>query len=60
MMPCSSQMQYIYYIRMNSLKKALSTEGQKASDRDKGGANESLLKGVNKSKSQGIWALDMD
>ena len=27
---------------------------------DKVGANESLLKGVNKSKSQGIWALDMD
>lgn len=45
---------------MNSLKKALSTEGQKTTDRDKVGANESLLKGVNKSKSQSIWALDMD
>lgn len=45
---------------MNSLKKTLSTEAQRSTDRDKMGANESLLKGVNKSKSQSIWALDME
>ena len=46
---------------MNSLKFALSTQDseskQKESKRD---ANGSLLKGVNKSKSEALWALDMD
>jgi hypothetical protein len=39
---------------------ALSTESRPSKDKDKEGANASLLKGVNKSKSQSMWALDMD
>jgi len=43
---------------MNSLKFALSKDEAKPTNKE--GINGSLLRGVNKSKAEGIWALDMD
>ena len=43
---------------MNSLKAALSTK--ESSHRNKDDIDNSLLKGVNKSKNQSLWALDVD
>lgn len=45
---------------MNSLKLALSTEEGAASGREKAEVNGSLLKGVNRSKAEAVWALDVD
>ena len=45
---------------MNSLKFALSTQDSEPKQKDKREVNGSLLKGVNKSKSQALWALDID
>ena len=43
---------------MNPLKFALSTKDTSA--KNKNDVDGSLLKGVNKSKSQGLWAFDVD
>lgn len=43
---------------MNSLKFALSTK--EPSTKDKADIDNSLLRGVNKSKNQSLWALDVD
>lgn len=45
---------------MNSLKFTLSSEQPKTKGRDKVEANDSLLKGVNRSKAKEVWALDVD
>ena len=43
---------------MNPLKFALSTKD--GSSKSKSDVDGSLLKGVNKSKNQGLWAFDVD
>jgi hypothetical protein len=43
---------------MNSLKSTLSTK--ESPTKSKSGVDGSLLKGVNKSKSQSLWALEFD
>jgi hypothetical protein len=45
---------------MNSLKLALSTDQRSPNARDKAEVNGSLLKGVNRSKAEGLWSLDVD
>lgn len=45
---------------MNSLKFALSTDERSPRGREKMEVNGSLLKGVNRSKAEGVWALDVD
>jgi hypothetical protein len=45
---------------MKSLKSALSTQDHRGKGKEQDEANGSLLRGVNKSKSQSMWAFDVD
>lgn len=45
---------------MNSLKMALSTDDRSPATTEKPEVNGSLLRGVNRSKAEAVWALDVD